>query len=283
MFVEMKVRGLALDAVSNMPIIILRDDEDRRSLQIWVGIFEANAIALELEKVPPPRPMTHDLIKNILEDVLDQVVRHRPRRGHLLQLEGDRVRLEDPDPDLQRAPVLVVTEDDDRHVRHGVERQPANLHFDKHGASSACAGSVPRRLCESTSVTRTRVTSPTDTRPCPSKLTTRLQRVRPESSLACFFDTPSTSTSSVLPRRRRLRSVATRSATSRSRPLRWALTSSGTWSAIAAAGVPGRREYRKTKTLSYPTRSTMPSVCSKSSSVSPGNPTITSVENAISD
>ena len=46
MFVEMKVRGLALDAVSNMPIIILRDDEDRRSLQIWVGIFEANAIAL---------------------------------------------------------------------------------------------------------------------------------------------------------------------------------------------------------------------------------------------
>jgi len=67
MFVEMKVRGLALDSVSNMPIIILRDDEDRRSLQIWVGIFEANAIALELEKVAPPRPMTHDLIKNILD------------------------------------------------------------------------------------------------------------------------------------------------------------------------------------------------------------------------
>src|SRR5947208_15047978 len=67
MFVEMKVRGLALDAVSNMPIIILRDEEDKRSLQIWVGIFEANAIALELEKVAPARPMTHDLIKNSLE------------------------------------------------------------------------------------------------------------------------------------------------------------------------------------------------------------------------
>src|SRR6267143_904708 len=67
MFVEMKVRGLALDQVSNMPIIILRDEEDKRSLQIWVGIFEANAIALELEKVAPARPMTHDLIKNILE------------------------------------------------------------------------------------------------------------------------------------------------------------------------------------------------------------------------
>lgn len=69
MFVEMKVRGLALDQVSNMPIIILRDEEDRRQLPIWVGIFEANAIALELEKVPTPRPMTHDLIKNILEAI----------------------------------------------------------------------------------------------------------------------------------------------------------------------------------------------------------------------
>ena len=67
MWVEMKVRGLALDPLSNMPIIILRDEEEKRSLPIWVGIFEANAIALELEKIPTPRPMTHDLIKNILE------------------------------------------------------------------------------------------------------------------------------------------------------------------------------------------------------------------------
>ncbi len=69
MFVEMKVRGLALDPVSNMPIIILRDEEEKRSLPIWVGLFEANAIALELEKVSTPRPMTHDLIKNILESL----------------------------------------------------------------------------------------------------------------------------------------------------------------------------------------------------------------------
>jgi len=66
MLVEMKVRGLALDPVSNMPIIILRDEEDKRSLPIWVGIFEANAIALELEKIATPRPMTHDLIKSLL-------------------------------------------------------------------------------------------------------------------------------------------------------------------------------------------------------------------------
>lgn len=69
MWLEMKVRGLALDPLSNMPIIILRDEEEKRSLPIWVGIFEANAIALELEKITTPRPMTHDLIKNILESL----------------------------------------------------------------------------------------------------------------------------------------------------------------------------------------------------------------------
>ena len=66
MLVEMKVRGLALDPVSNMPIIILRDEEDKRSLPIWVGIFEANAIALQIEKIVTPRPMTHDLLKSML-------------------------------------------------------------------------------------------------------------------------------------------------------------------------------------------------------------------------
>jgi bifunctional DNase/RNase len=75
MFVEMKVRGLALDPLSNMPIIILRDEEDKRALPIWVGVFEANAIALELEKISPPRPMTHDLIKNILESLDAQVTK----------------------------------------------------------------------------------------------------------------------------------------------------------------------------------------------------------------
>jgi bifunctional DNase/RNase len=75
MFLEMKVRGLALDPLSNMPIIILKDEEDKRSLPIWVGIFEANAIALELEKIATPRPMTHDLIKNILETIEARVLK----------------------------------------------------------------------------------------------------------------------------------------------------------------------------------------------------------------
>lgn len=65
--VEMKVDGLTLDPVTNMPIIILKDMEGERVLPIWVGIFEANAIALEIEKISTPRPMTHDLIKNILD------------------------------------------------------------------------------------------------------------------------------------------------------------------------------------------------------------------------
>lgn len=67
MLIKMTVRGIALDPITNMPIIVLRDMEEKRALPIWVGIFEANAIALELEKVATPRPMTHDLIKNILD------------------------------------------------------------------------------------------------------------------------------------------------------------------------------------------------------------------------
>src|SRR5215467_9933678 len=69
MWLEMKVKQLALDPLSNMPMIILRDTEEKRSLPIWVGLPEANAIALELEKISTARPLTHDLIKNILEAV----------------------------------------------------------------------------------------------------------------------------------------------------------------------------------------------------------------------
>ena len=67
MLTKMTVRGIALDPITNMPIIILKDPDEKKALPIWVGIFEANAIALELEKVATPRPMTHDLIRNILD------------------------------------------------------------------------------------------------------------------------------------------------------------------------------------------------------------------------
>jgi bifunctional DNase/RNase len=66
MEVEMKIRGLMMDPVTNMPIVILKDVDSNTVLPIWVGIYEANAIALEIEKVSTPRPMTHDLIKSLL-------------------------------------------------------------------------------------------------------------------------------------------------------------------------------------------------------------------------
>jgi bifunctional DNase/RNase len=66
MEVEMKIRGLMMDPVTNMPIVILKDASSSDVLPIWVGIYEANAIALEIEKVSTPRPMTHDLIKTLL-------------------------------------------------------------------------------------------------------------------------------------------------------------------------------------------------------------------------
>jgi bifunctional DNase/RNase len=66
MEVEMKIRGLMMDPVTNMPIVILKDVNGTSVLPIWVGIYEANAIALEIEKVSTPRPMTHDLLKNLL-------------------------------------------------------------------------------------------------------------------------------------------------------------------------------------------------------------------------
>jgi bifunctional DNase/RNase len=66
MEVEMKIRGLMMDPVTNMPIVILKDVSGNTILPIWVGIYEANAIALEIEKVSTPRPMTHDLIKTLL-------------------------------------------------------------------------------------------------------------------------------------------------------------------------------------------------------------------------
>jgi bifunctional DNase/RNase len=66
MLVEMVFRGLIIDPVQNVPIVILRDEANQRALPIWVGPVEANAIALQIENLAPPRPMTHDLLRQIL-------------------------------------------------------------------------------------------------------------------------------------------------------------------------------------------------------------------------
>jgi hypothetical protein len=69
MQIEMTIKGLMVDPITNMPIIILRDKDGQRVLPIWVGVFEANAIALQIENVTTPRPMTHDLLKNVIADL----------------------------------------------------------------------------------------------------------------------------------------------------------------------------------------------------------------------
>ena len=69
MQIEMAIKGLMVDPITNMPIIILRDRDGQRVLPIWVGIFEANAIALQIENISTPRPMTHDLLRNVIEDL----------------------------------------------------------------------------------------------------------------------------------------------------------------------------------------------------------------------
>ena len=69
MQIEMTIKGLMVDPITNSPIVILRDKEGTKVLPIWVGIFEANAIALQIENVSTPRPMTHDLLRNVIQDL----------------------------------------------------------------------------------------------------------------------------------------------------------------------------------------------------------------------
>lgn len=69
MQIEMTIKGLMVDPITNMPIILLRDDAGDKVLPIWVGVFEANAIALQIENIATPRPMTHDLLRNVILDL----------------------------------------------------------------------------------------------------------------------------------------------------------------------------------------------------------------------
>jgi bifunctional DNase/RNase len=73
MQIEMTIKGLMVDPITNTPIVILRDKEGQKVLPIWVGIFEANAIALQIENISTPRPMTHDLLRNVIHDLKAEV------------------------------------------------------------------------------------------------------------------------------------------------------------------------------------------------------------------
>jgi bifunctional DNase/RNase len=75
MEIEMKIRGLMVDPSTHMPIVLLKDPETEALLPIWVGLYEANAIALEVEKAQSPRPSTHDLLRNLAQSLNARVQR----------------------------------------------------------------------------------------------------------------------------------------------------------------------------------------------------------------
>src|ERR1700742_819811 len=103
MEIEVKIRALMMDPNSGTPIIILKDVESDTMLPIWVGAYEANAIALEIEKIAPPRPMTHDLLRNLIKELGVEVERVVVTSLHdntffakivMLNPKGDRMLLD---------------------------------------------------------------------------------------------------------------------------------------------------------------------------------------------
>ena len=121
MLVEMTIKSLMVDPITNMPIVILREHEGDRVLPIWVGVFEANAIAIQIENVETPRPMTHDLIRNMLTDLdakVEKVVISDLKGNTFyasihLQVSGEEVSIDSRPSDAiavalrDRAPILV--------------------------------------------------------------------------------------------------------------------------------------------------------------------------------
>ena len=121
MLIEMTIKGLMVDPITNTPIVILKDKDGDRVLSIWVGIFEANAIALQIENVETARPMTHDLLRNIITDLdgrVDRVVVNDLRDNTFfaiihMTVGGERVAVDARPSDAialalrTRAPILV--------------------------------------------------------------------------------------------------------------------------------------------------------------------------------
>ncbi len=121
MLIEMTIKGLTVDPITNTPIVILKDKDGKRALPIWVGVFEANAIALQIENIETPRPMTHDLLRNIITDLdgtVDRIVVSDLRDNTFyavihLTVRGERVAVDSRPSDAialalrTRAPILV--------------------------------------------------------------------------------------------------------------------------------------------------------------------------------
>ena len=121
MRIEMSIKGLMVDPMAGTPIVILKDKQGERVLPIWVGVPEANAIALQIENVSTPRPMTHDLLRNIITDLegrVDRVVVSDLRDNTYfaiihLTVRGERVAVDARPSDAialalrTRSPILV--------------------------------------------------------------------------------------------------------------------------------------------------------------------------------
>ena len=121
MLVEMTIKSLMVDPITNMPIVVLRENEGERVLPIWVGVFEANAIAIQIENIETPRPMTHDLIRNMLVDLnahVDKIIISSLKENTFyasihLQVNGEQVAIDSRPSDAiavalrARAPILV--------------------------------------------------------------------------------------------------------------------------------------------------------------------------------
>jgi bifunctional DNase/RNase len=124
MLIEMTIKGLIVDPVTNMPIVILKDLAGEKVLLIWVGVFEANAIALQVENVSTPRPMTHDLLRNVIADLdgrVDRVVVSELRDNTFyatihMTVRGEALAIDARPSDAialalrTRAPILVADE-----------------------------------------------------------------------------------------------------------------------------------------------------------------------------
>src|SRR5881628_502436 len=135
--IEFKIKGLMMDPLTNSPIVVLQDTGSDTLLPIWVGIFEANAIALQIEKVDTPRPMTHDLMKGLLNHLsiqviqqsLHQIVRHGSRRIDLLYLQCDRVGFENANPNWEQGITGSILQDDNRRIGQRIHHQAFDLKF----------------------------------------------------------------------------------------------------------------------------------------------------------
>src|SRR6266705_2099872 len=140
MQIEMSIKGLMVDPITNTPIVVLRDKEGQKVLPIWVGIFEANAIALQIENISTPRPMTHDLLRNVIQDLkasVQKVVVCDLQENTFfaliyLSLNGDTVAIDARPSDAialalrTRAPIFV----EDSVIDNAKTVDPASDHMD---------------------------------------------------------------------------------------------------------------------------------------------------------